>query len=104
MLHYAYRVMWSAQDQEFVATCAEFPFRSWLDADQVAALRGLEQLVTDVVADLEAEGEVVPPPPAERNFSGQLNLRLGSDLHRQVALEAAEAGIGINSYVVRKVA
>lgn len=101
--HYAYRVVWSAEDQEFVATCAEFPSLSWLAADQVEALQGLEAIVADVLSDLEAEGEELPQPLAERSFSGKLNLRLGSELHRKVALEAAEAGLSINSYVIRKV-
>ena len=30
---YAYRVIWSAEDQEFVGTCAEFPSLSWLEED-----------------------------------------------------------------------
>jgi len=101
--HYAYRVVWSAEDQEFVATCVEFPSLSWLDADQVAALRGLEALVARVVADLAAQGEVVPEPLAERSFSGKLNLRLGPELHRQVARDAAEAGVSINTWVARRV-
>ena len=101
--HYAYRVVWSAEDQEFAATCAEFPSLSWLAADQVEALQGLEAVVADVLSDLEAEGEELPQPLAERSFSGKLNLRLGSELHRKVALEAAEAGLSINSYVIRKV-
>jgi predicted RNase H-like HicB family nuclease len=75
--HDAYRVIWSAEDQEFVATCAEFPSLSWLDADQVEALRGLEHLISGVVADLKEQGEEVPQPLAERAFSGKLNLRLG---------------------------
>ena len=101
--HYAYRVVWSAEDQEFVATCAEFPSLSWLAPDQVQALQGLESLVIDVLDDLEAEGAELPQPLAERPYSGKLNLRLGPHLHRRVALEAAEAGLSINSYLVRKV-
>ena len=101
--HYAYRLVWAAEDQEFVATCAEFPSVSWLDADQVEALKGLEVLVGEVLGDLEAEGEEVPQPSAERSFSGKLNLRPGSELHRRAALAAAEAGLSINSYLVSKV-
>jgi predicted HicB family RNase H-like nuclease len=100
--HYAYRVVWSAEDQEFVATCAEFPSLSWLAPDQVEALQGLEILVGDVLDDLEAEGAELPQPLAERPYSGKLNLRLGPDLHRQVALEAAEAGLSLNSYLCAK--
>lgn len=101
--HYAYRVVWSAEDREFVATCVEFPSLSWLAPSQVAALQGLESLVGDVLADLQAEGEEMPQPLAERPFSGKLNLRLGPELHRKVALRAAEQGLSINSYLVRKV-
>lgn len=31
--HYTYRVTWSAQDEEFLATVAEFPSLSWLAGD-----------------------------------------------------------------------
>ena len=27
---YSFRVTWSAEDEEFVATCTEFPSLSWL--------------------------------------------------------------------------
>ena len=47
--HYAYRVVWSVEDGEFVATVAEFPSLSWLHADQAKALRGLVDLVDDVM-------------------------------------------------------
>ena len=101
--HYAYRVVWSVEDQEFVATCAEFPSLSWLARDQIEALQGLEALVREVLEDLEGEGGEVPQPLAERRFSGKLNVRLGPELHRRVALAAAEAGLSINSYLVRLV-
>ena len=45
------------------------------------------------------EGAELPQPFAERRFWDKLNLRLGSDLHRRVALAAAEAGLSINSYL-----
>lgn len=40
---------------------------------------------------------------AEKPFSGRLNLRLGSDLHRDVAVAAAASGESINSWIVRVV-
>ena len=60
---YAYRVIWSEEDQEFVGLCAEFPSLSWLDNDQETALRGIVALVKDTVADMEARGEKIPAPP-----------------------------------------
>lgn len=36
---YTYRVSWSEEDAEFVATCAEFPGLSWLDHGEDIDLR-----------------------------------------------------------------
>ena len=100
--HYTYRVAWSAEDSEFVATVAEFPSLSWLASSQVQALEGLEALLADVVVDMQEQGEEVPEPISERNYSGKFNLRLGEKLHREVALRAAEEDLSINQWVVRK--
>ncbi|MEV1328217.1 toxin-antitoxin system HicB family antitoxin [Micromonospora costi] len=100
--HYTYRVTWSAQDREFVATCAEFPSLSWLAPSQVEALQGLENLLRDVIADMEEQGEQVPQPFSERTYSGKFNLRVGESLHRELAIQAAEDGMSLNQYVLRK--
>lgn len=102
--HYAYRVLWSAEDGEHVATVAEFPSLSWLHADQAKALRGLVDLVAAVVADLEANGESIPAPIAERLFSGKFNVRVPESLHRELALAAAEAGVSMNRLVSDRLA
>lgn len=59
---YDYRVRWSADEGEFIATVAEFPLLSWLDVDQVDALRGLVAVVAETVDDLQVSGERVPEP------------------------------------------
>ncbi|GAB2450279.1 hypothetical protein GCM10027062_34340 [Nocardioides hungaricus] len=100
--HYTYRVSWSADDNEYVATCAEFPSLSWLAASQLEALQGLQRLLEDVVADLVDAQEQVPEPFAERTYSGKFNLRVGESLHRELAIHAAEDGLSLNQYVVRK--
>jgi predicted HicB family RNase H-like nuclease len=99
--HYAYRVTWSAEDGEFLATCAEFPSLSWLASSQVEALQGLDALLREVVADMEEQGEQVPRPFAERSYSGKFNLRVGESLHRELAIRAAEDGMSLNQYVLR---
>ena len=58
--HYTYRVTWSAEDDEFVGLCAELPSLSWLAPTHEEALAGIQQVVADCVADMEANGE----PPA----------------------------------------
>lgn len=36
-----YKVEWSDEDNEYVATCTKFPSLSWLDEHPVIALRAL---------------------------------------------------------------
>jgi predicted HicB family RNase H-like nuclease len=100
--HYTYRVTWSAEDDEFLATCAEFPSLSRLASSQVGALRGLEKLLQDVIADMTEQGEQVPRPFAERSYSGKFNLRVGESLHRELSIHAAEDGLSLNQYILRR--
>ncbi|WP_273119326.1 type II toxin-antitoxin system HicB family antitoxin [Actinomyces dentalis] len=98
---YTFTVTWSPEDEEFVATCLEFPSLSWLAGTPEDALAGLRELVGEVVADLRESGESVPEPLATRHYSGKFQLRVGRDLHRRLAVEAAEQHVSLNQYVVR---
>jgi hypothetical protein len=57
---YTYRVAWSAEDGEHVATVAEFPSLSWLAPTPVEALTSLADVVRDVLADLAASANRSP--------------------------------------------
>ena len=94
--HYSYRVNWSAEDQEFVGTVLELPSLSWLEGDSGAVFSGIRKLAADVVADLEANGEPVPEPLSERNYSGKFVVRIPPQAHRRLAEEAAEQNVSLN--------
>jgi len=93
---YTYRITWSEEDSKYVGLCAEFPSLSWLDRVPEKALKGIRQVVADVVADLQANGEMVPEPLAVKQYSGKFMVRVPPDLHRRLAIEAAEEGISLN--------
>jgi predicted HicB family RNase H-like nuclease len=93
---YTYRVTWSEDDSEYVGLCAEFPSLSWLSSTPEAALKGIRKMVAEVVADLTASNEPVPEPLATRPYSGKFMVRVPPELHRQLALEAAEMGVSLN--------
>ena len=99
---YTYRVTWSEDDKQYVGLCAEFPSLSWLSATPEAALKGIRKLVSDAVADIEANNEIVPEPIACRKYSGKFMVRIPSDVHRNLAIQAAESGISINRVVSSK--
>jgi len=102
--HFSYRVTWSAEDGEHIGLCVEFPSLSWLAPTPEEALSGVRQLVAAVVADLERSGEPVPEPLAEKHYSGEFRVRIPPELHRQLALMAAEQGISLNRLASSKLA
>lgn len=81
-----------------------FPSLSWLAASRNQAVDGLEGLVADVIEDMHADGEKIPEALAERRFSGTFNVRIGEQLHRDLAMHAAEQHISLNQYVLKKLA
>jgi len=96
---YTYRVIWSEEDGEFLALCAEFPSLSFLDPEQSAALEGLVGLVRDVVADMAENGEVIPEPLIGKRYSGKFQVRVPPEQHRNLAIKAAEQGISLNRLI-----
>ena len=71
--HYTYRVTWSADDDEYVGLCAEFPSLSWLADTPEAALKGVRNIVAEVIKDMTVNNEKVPEPIAVKNYSGKFN-------------------------------
>ena len=82
--------------------CAEFPSLSWLASTPEAALKGIRNVVADIVVDLEGSNEEIPEPIAAKQYSGKFIVRLPPELHRQLALEAAEAGVSLNRLATTK--
>lgn len=102
--HYTYRVTWSPDDSEHVGLCAEFPSLSWLAKTPEAALKGIRQVVAESVADMQANGEDVPVPLAEKHYSGEFRVRIPPEVHRTLAMQAAEQGVSLNRLASAKLA
>lgn len=52
-----------------------------------------------VLATLE-QGQQVPEPKGEADYSGKVMLRMPSSLHRQAALLAKREGVSLNRYII----
>src|SRR5208283_6246658 len=100
--YYTYRITWSDEDGEYVGLCAEFPSLSWLDKTLEAALRGIRKLVAEAVSDMESNNENIPQPLALQSYSGKFMVRILPSIHRDIAIEAAEAKVSINRVVSAK--
>ena len=93
---YTYRVTWSEDDNEYIGLCAEYPSLSWLAPTPEAALKGIRKVVADIVNDMQSAGETIPEPIAGKNYSGKFMVRVPPEVHRKLAIQAAEAGVSLN--------
>ena len=99
---YSYRLTWSEEDKEHVGLCAEFPSLSWLDSSPEKALAGIRKLVQAALKDMKKNGEHPPEAYALRSYSGRFVVRVPPDVHRTLALQAAESGVSLNRLISSK--
>ena len=102
--HYTYKVTWSAEDEENVGLCAEFPSLSWLAPSQDEAFPGIRSLVADSVEDMLGNDEPPPKPIADRAYSGKFIVRVPPEMHRALVTKAAEEGVSLNRLVNARLA
>jgi predicted HicB family RNase H-like nuclease len=102
--NYTYRITWSEEDKEYIGLCAELPSLSWLDKTQAAALQGIINLAAEAVSDMLANNENIPQPIATKRFSGKLLVRIPPYVHKELTIQAAEAGVSINRIISSKLA
>ncbi len=101
---YTYRVMWSEEDQEFVALCSEFQSLSFLARSQEAALKGIRNTVESVLKDMKKNKEKIPEPLSIRHYSGKIHVRIPPEVHMKLAIEAEEENISLNRLISSKLA
>lgn len=94
--HYTYRVTWSEDDNEYVGLCSEFSSLSWLSNTPESALKGIRNVVADVIKDMKVNNEPIPEPIAVKHYSGKFMVRVPPEVHRDLAIKAAEAGVSLN--------
>ena len=102
--HYTYRVTWSQEDGEYLGLCVELPSLSWLAGSPAGALSGIRRVTAEAIADLQSNGEPVPMPLAEKHYSGEFRVRIPSQVHRSLAMQAAEQGVSLNRLASAKLA
>ena len=93
---YTYRVTWSEEDNEYIGLCAEFSSLSWLSSTPEDALKGIREIVGNVIEDMINNYEKIPKPISCKKYSGKFMVRIPPDSHRELSIQAAEAGISLN--------
>jgi predicted HicB family RNase H-like nuclease len=97
---YSFRVVWSNEDEAFIATCPEFEGVSAYGDTADQALAEAQVALSLMIESYHAEGWELPGAASLSSYSGQFRLRVPRSLHAKLA-EAAEAdGVSLNTYAV----
>lgn len=95
-------VEWSEEDQCYVGTCPGLMLGGVHGADEQSVYSELCQVVEEWIRIYEEDGEPLPEATAGKEYSGKFVLRVGQDLHRELAIKALRAGESLNTYCVHR--
>ncbi len=94
-------VEWSEEDGCYVGTCPGLMLGGVHGPDEVKVYKQLVKVVEEWLASLERDGLPLPPATAGRSYSGKLVMRLGPELHRELAVNALRVQESLNTYCVK---
>lgn len=94
------------QDEEgdWLAHFEELPNISAFSDTPENALKELRIAWEGVKESYRKHNKPIPQPTCTKNYSGTFNIRIDKRIHKALAIEAAKAGISLNSLVSQKLA
>ena len=93
-------VEWSEEDGCYVGSCPGLMLGGVHGSDEARVYRELCRVVDEWVETLRRDGDPLPPATAGKEYSGKFVLRVGKELHKELAIEAIRHGESLNSYCV----
>ncbi len=93
-------VRWSQEDRCYVGTCPGLMLGGVHGSDEAKVYKELCQAVDEWIRIHEEDGEPLPPATAGREYSGKFVVRVGKDLHGELAARALQRGQSLNAYCV----
>lgn len=96
---YEFHIRYSEEDAAYIGTVAEFPYLSADGPTPAEAYAAIKSVVEDAVEILSNEGKEVPIPFSERQFRGNISLRLSPETHRMAIVRAHQEGCSLNQFL-----
>lgn len=91
-------VEWSDEDGCYVGTCPGLMLGGIHGKDETKVYAELCQTVDEWIAIHAKDALPLPPATAGRDYSGKFVVRVGKELHRELAVHALREGVSLNSY------
>lgn len=99
---YSYNIEFDADDNIYLARCAELPSLMAHGKTQEDALKEIKVAVLGALEWLHEDKKEIPEPFSLHNFSGEFRVRMPPEKHRKIAIEANLQGISMNQLIVNK--
>jgi len=100
MFKYSINLLWSEEDDCYVATVSEFPGLSAFGESPEEAIKEAKIAVDGFLRVFKEDGCLIPKPNTLKPFSGQTRLRLPKSLHATLNQEAQKDGVSLNTYII----
>ena len=94
-------VEWSDEDQCYVGSCPGLMLGGIHGDDEAKVYKELCQAVDEWIKIHEEDGDPLPPATAGKDYSGKFVIRVGRELHKQLAVQAIYEGQSLNAYCVK---
>ncbi|MBC8518800.1 MAG: toxin-antitoxin system HicB family antitoxin [Gammaproteobacteria bacterium] len=91
-------VEWSEEDQCYVGSVPGWIGQACHGDNEEKVYHQLCQIVDEWIDIYKKDGNPLPEPTAGKTYSGKFVLRMEPELHKQLAIHAAQAGVSLNKY------
>lgn len=98
------RVLTPDADGRYTAEIMEFPGCVAYGDTSADALKNLDEIAVDWVAAAFEQGQSIPEPMADLEYSGRLVVRMPKGLHQRAATCAEREGVSLNQFIVASLA
>ncbi len=95
-------VEWSEEDECYVGTCPGLMLGGVHGENEAEVYRELCDVVEEWIEIYKNDGENLPEVTAGKEYSGKFVLRVGKDIHKELAISALREGESLNSFCLKK--
>jgi len=85
--------------------CARVTELKNIYVEEITVKKAYDQAIEEIKifkTHYNEQGLEFPKPLVAQDFSGDLRVRLGTKLHKQIVIEAAKEGVSLNKYIISK--
>ena len=96
-------VEWSDEDNCYIGRAPGLMLGGVHGNDEAKVYKQLCEAVEEWIEIYENDGDPLPTATAKKEYSGKFNLRVGKELHEQIAINALKRGESLNKFCVETI-